>query len=90
MKAIQLRLLETFMIFLVVGIFVMSVMNFKKEQQEEIPIDHQQDFQIKKLFTHEGVTVYRFYDLNKYHYFTCCEQKTLVKNAEISEHENNF
>lgn len=34
------------------------------------------EFQLDKLFSHEGCTVYRFSDWGRYHYYTDCRGRT--------------
>lgn len=39
------------------------------------------NFEVVKLFTHDGCTVYRFYD-SRYRYFTNCSGKTMTEYTE--------
>ena len=39
------------------------------------------NFELGKLFTTDGCTVYRFYDAGHYHYFTKCENSQRVETT---------
>lgn len=45
--------------------------------KERLPLSsattNNRDYEAAKLFTHDGCTVYRFYDYGNYRYFTKCE-----------------
>lgn len=36
------------------------------------------EFDVGKLFTHDGCTLYRFYDNGRHHYFTNCSGRTMT------------
>lgn len=45
-------------------------------QQGEVTVSVNNRFTVDKLFTHEGCTVYRFYDGGAYRYYTNCSGST--------------
>lgn len=54
----------------------------KKDAEQTVQVGN--DIRVEKLFTHEGCTVYRFFD-NRYVYYTNCQgstQSTCGKNCE--------
>lgn len=55
----------------------------KQEREPETTIHTGNGYRVSKLFTHEGCTVYRFYDGND-RYFTKCESQTSATNWQES------
>ena len=39
------------------------------------------EFRVETLFTHEGCTVYRFYDGGEERYYTNCQGQTIVEQS---------
>jgi prepilin-type N-terminal cleavage/methylation domain-containing protein len=91
MKKKGFTLIELLIVVAISSIFVSIMWEKFNLQKEVIPLPVEQQFLIEKLFTHEGITIYRFFDMHAYRYFaskgavTWKKQNGSPPHAEIEE-----
>lgn len=73
-----------------IGLLFLCVMTFSSCGIAEIPIQNKaaqnnDTYTISYLFEHDGVKVYRFYDMGNYVYFTTKGEVTSIKNDSTAQ-----